>query len=54
MLSTENGSHLVGATGFSRILRAPEVSASGGIRALELYGNPKELMVETKERMFAV
>ena len=36
------------------ILRTPEVSASGGIQALELYGNPKELMVETKERMFAV
>ena len=25
-----------------------------GIQALELYGNPGELMVETKERMFAV
>lgn len=36
------------------IFRTPEVSQAGGIPALKDYGNPKELLHETKVRMFAV
>jgi len=36
------------------ILRTSEVSQAGGIPALKIYGNPKELLHETKVRMFAL
>lgn len=35
------------------IFRTPEVRTAGGLAALKLAGNPRELLVETKARMFA-
>ena len=35
------------------IFRTPEVSAAGGLAALQQAGNPAELLRETKQRMFA-
>lgn len=36
-----------------QIFRTPEVLRAGGLAALQLAGNPKELLKETKVRMFA-
>jgi len=36
-----------------QIWRTPEVRIAGGLEALRLAGNPRELLVETKTRMFA-
>jgi type I restriction enzyme R subunit len=36
------------------IFRTPEVQQAGGIPALESYGNPRDLLHETKVRMFEV
>jgi len=36
-----------------QIFQTPEVRAAGGLEALYLAGNPRELLVETKTRMFA-
>lgn len=35
------------------IFHTPEVSKAGGLAALQLGGNPRELLLETKVRMFA-
>lgn len=37
----------------SQIFQTPEVRAAGGLAALQTAGNPRELLVETKTRMFA-
>ena len=36
-----------------QIFRTPEVKAAGGLAALKAAGNPRELLIETKMRMFA-
>ncbi len=36
-----------------QIFQTPEVRNAGGLAALQLAGNPRELLVETKTRMFA-
>jgi type I restriction enzyme R subunit len=36
-----------------QIFSTPEVKAAGGLAALQLAGNPRDLLVETKTRMFA-
>jgi type I restriction enzyme R subunit len=36
-----------------QIFQTPEVKLAGGLAALQMAGNPHELMVETKTRMFA-
>ncbi|HEO69987.1 MAG TPA: restriction endonuclease subunit R [Candidatus Hydrogenedentes bacterium] len=36
-----------------QIFQTPEVRAEGGLAALQAAGNPRELLVETKARMFA-
>jgi type I restriction enzyme R subunit len=36
-----------------QIFRTPEVRSAGGLPALQLAGNPGDLLVETKQRMFA-
>lgn len=36
-----------------QIFQTPEVKAAGGLAALQLAGNPRELLSETKTRMFA-
>jgi len=36
-----------------QIFQTPEVKIAGGLAALKLAGNPRELLVETKARMFA-
>jgi type I restriction enzyme R subunit len=36
-----------------QVLRTPEVKAAGGLDALRLAGNPKDLLAQTKARMFA-
>jgi len=35
------------------IFNAPEVRRAGGLDALKLFGRPADLLVETKERIFA-
>lgn len=35
------------------IFQTPEVKAAGGLAALELEGNPSDILIETKTRMFA-
>jgi type I restriction enzyme R subunit len=35
------------------IFQTPEVRAAGGLAALQAAGNPRELLIETKQRMFA-
>jgi len=35
------------------IFQTPEVRAAGGLAALRAAGNPRELLIETKQRMFA-
>jgi hypothetical protein len=37
-----------------QIFQTPEVKSAGGLAALQLAGNPRELLTETKTRMFAV
>ncbi len=36
-----------------QIFQTPEVKAAGGLKALQAAGNPRELLTETKSRMFA-
>ena len=36
-----------------QIFNTPEVKSAGGLKALKLAGNPRELLSETKQRMFA-
>jgi type I restriction enzyme R subunit len=36
-----------------QIFQTPEVKSAGGLAALQLAGNPRQLLVETKTRMFA-
>jgi type I restriction enzyme R subunit len=36
-----------------QIFSTPEVKSAGGLAALQLAGNPRDLLVETKARMFA-
>jgi len=36
-----------------QIFQTPEVKAAGGLAALQMAGNPRELLIETKTRMFA-
>jgi type I restriction enzyme R subunit len=36
-----------------QIFQTPEVRAAGGLAALQMAGNPRDLLVETKARMFA-
>jgi type I restriction enzyme R subunit len=36
-----------------QIFQTPEVKAAGGLAALQMAGNPRDLLVETKARMFA-
>ncbi len=36
-----------------QIFQTPEVKAAGGLAALQMVGNPRELLIETKTRMFA-
>jgi type I restriction enzyme R subunit len=36
-----------------QIFSTPQVRAAGGLRALQRVGNPRELLIETKTRMFA-
>jgi type I restriction enzyme R subunit len=36
-----------------QIFQTPEVRAAGGLAALQAAGNPRELLIETKQRMFA-
>lgn len=36
-----------------QIFNTPEVRTAGGLKALKLAGNPRELLSETKQRMFA-
>lgn len=36
-----------------QIFQTPEVRAAGGLAALQAAGNPRELLIETKTRMFA-
>ncbi len=36
-----------------QIFQTPEVRSAGGLAALELAGNPRDLLIETKTRMFA-
>jgi type I restriction enzyme R subunit len=36
-----------------QIFQTPEVKAAGGLAALQATGNPRELLIETKTRMFA-
>ena len=35
------------------IFQTPEVRAAGGLAALQAAGNPRQLLMETKQRMFA-
>jgi type I restriction enzyme R subunit len=35
------------------VFQTPEVRAAGGLAALQSAGNPRELLIETKQRMFA-
>ena len=37
----------------SQIFQTPEVKNAGGLAALQLAGNPRDLLIETKTRMFA-
>ncbi len=36
-----------------QIFQTPEVKAAGGLAALQMAGNPRDLLIETKTRMFA-
>ncbi len=36
-----------------QIFQTPEVRSAGGLAALQLAGNPRDLLIETKARMFA-
>jgi len=36
-----------------QIFQTPEVRLAGGLEALQMAGNPRELLIETKTRMFA-
>ena len=36
-----------------QIFSTPQVKAAGGLKALQMAGNPRELFIETKTRMFA-
>ena len=36
-----------------QIFNTPEVRAAGGLKALKLAGNPRDILTETKQRMFA-
>jgi type I restriction enzyme R subunit len=36
-----------------KLFQTPEIKAAGGLKALRVGGEPKELLQETKERMFA-
>ncbi|HEY6000546.1 MAG TPA: DEAD/DEAH box helicase family protein [bacterium] len=36
-----------------QIFQTPEVKSAGGLAALQMAGNPRDLLVETKTRMFA-
>jgi type I restriction enzyme R subunit len=36
------------------IFSAPEVRKAGGLEALKMLGEPKDIITETKERLFAV
>jgi type I restriction enzyme R subunit len=36
-----------------QIFQTPEVKSAGGLSALRMAGNPRELLIETKRRMFA-
>jgi len=36
-----------------QIFQTPEVKTAGGLAALQLAGNPRDLLIETKTRMFA-
>jgi type I restriction enzyme R subunit len=36
-----------------QIFQTPEVRAAGGLAALQMAGNPRDLLIETKTRMFA-
>jgi type I restriction enzyme R subunit len=36
-----------------QIFQTPEVRFAGGLAALQIGGNPRELLIETKTRMFA-
>ncbi len=36
-----------------QIFQTPEVRSAGGLAALQMAGNPRELLIETKTRMFA-
>jgi len=37
-----------------QIFQTPEVKKAGGLAALQQAGNPRDLLIETKTRMFAV
>jgi len=37
-----------------QIFQTPEVREAGGLAALQTEGNPRDLLIETKTRMFAV
>ncbi|MDP2895066.1 MAG: DEAD/DEAH box helicase family protein [bacterium] len=36
-----------------QIFQTPEVKSAGGLAALQMQGNPRDLLIETKTRMFA-
>jgi len=36
-----------------QIFQTPEVRSAGGLAALQMAGNPRDLVIETKARMFA-
>ena len=36
-----------------QVFQTPEVKAAGGLAALQTAGNPRDLLTETKTRMFA-
>lgn len=36
-----------------QIFNTPEVKSAGGLKALKVAGNPKDILLETKQRMFA-
>lgn len=38
---------------FSYVFNAPDVVKSGGLEALKILGEPKEIINETKRRLFA-
>jgi type I restriction enzyme R subunit len=35
-----------------QIFQTPEVRSAGGLAALQMAGNPRDLLIETKTRMF--